>query len=165
MKNYLRFFLIILIILNCIVIFNFSGEQSEESNKTSGRVIDTIIEINPKTKHLNRSQKDSIKSKIMKPIRKTAHFTIYMSLGILLYLCAKTYETENKKEVLISLMLAFLYACTDEIHQHFVPGRSGEFRDVCIDTCGALCGILVVFILFECANKIKNSKAKINIGK
>ena len=43
----------------------------------------------------------------------------------------------------ISLLISMLYACTDEFHQHFVPGRSCEVRDVLIDTAGALIGILV----------------------
>lgn len=30
-----------------------------------------------------------------------------------------------------------LYACTDEYHQLFVPGRSGQLRDVMIDAVGA----------------------------
>ena len=33
-------------------------------------------------------------------------------------------------------MGVFLYACTDEFHQLFVPGRDGNFRDVIIDTSG-----------------------------
>ena len=35
-------------------------------------------------------------------------------------------------------MGVFLYACTDEFHQLFVPGRSGNFRDVIIDTSGGV---------------------------
>lgn len=34
-------------------------------------------------------------------------------------------------------MIAVLYACTDEYHQLFVPGRSGQLRDVMIDAVGA----------------------------
>ncbi|UYJ41604.1 MAG: VanZ family protein [Lachnospiraceae bacterium] len=38
---------------------------------------------------------------------------------------------------MFSWMIAVLYACTDEYHQLFVPGRSGQLRDVMIDAVGA----------------------------
>ena len=119
MKKIIRYILMILIILNCILIFNFSSEKSEKSDITSGRVINTIIEINPKLKNLSEKEKDEIREHIVVPVRKTAHFTVYTSLGMLLYLCARTFDGPNKRKMLISLELAFLYACTDEIHQLF----------------------------------------------
>lgn len=149
-----RIILIILIILNCIFIFKFSSEKSEKSDVRSGRVIQAIVELNPKTKNLSDEEKEKIKEDIVMPVRKTAHFTIYMSLGMLLFLCSKTFNAEDKKNVLGSLTIAFLYACTDEIHQMFVSGRSGEFRDVCIDSCGALFGIIIVFFLWKIVKKI-----------
>ena len=149
-----RIILIILIILNCIFIFKFSSEKSEKSDVRSGRVIQAIVELNPKTKNLSDEEKEKIKEDIVMPVRKTAHFTIYMSLGMLLFLCSKTFNAEDKKNVLVSLTFAFLYACTDEIHQMFVSGRSGEFRDVCIDSCGALFGIIIVFFLWKIVKKI-----------
>ena len=147
MKKNLRYILIIMIIINCIIIFRFSSEQSEKSDKTSGRVVNAIIELNPKTRNLSQEEKEKKKEEIVVPVRKTAHFTVYTSLGIWLYLCAKTFEGKNKNKILISIALAFLYACSDEIHQVFVPGRSGDLRDVCIDTCGAMFGILIVMAI------------------
>ena len=51
-------------------------------------------------------------------------------------------------------ILAFLYACTDEFHQLFIAGRAGQFRDVCIDSTGALIMILIIYII----NKRKDKK-------
>ena len=45
------------------------------------------------------------------------------------------------KSALFSLGLSVLYACTDEIHQTFVPGRAGMLTDVLIDGGGALIGL------------------------
>ena len=46
------------------------------------------------------------------------------------------------------ILIVILYASTDEFHQLFVPGREGTFRDVLIDTSGAI--IAIIFIcLFE----------------
>ena len=37
-----------------------------------------------------------------------------------------------------------------------MPGRACQFRDVMIDSCGALFGIAVIVILKKMVNKIKN---------
>ena len=62
-KIILRIVLLILIIINCLVIFKFSSEKSEESNQTSGIVIEKIIEINPYTKNLDEAKKEEIKER------------------------------------------------------------------------------------------------------
>ena len=36
---------------------------------------------------------------------------------------------------------------TDEIHQLFISGRSGEIRDVCIDSLGVITGIIILLII------------------
>ena len=149
-KNYkkliTRAILVILIIINCITIFKFSSEQAEQSNNSSGKVVEAIVENSPKTKNLNKKEKEKKKEEIVTPVRKTAHFSVYMCLGALIYSLCRTFKGENWKKVLISIGLAFLYACSDEIHQLFVGGRSGEFRDVCIDSSGAAFGIFIVWV-------------------
>ena len=152
-KIIIRIILIILILINCITIFKFSSEKSDKSDVTSGRVIQSIINLNPKTRNLNDEEKEKVKEQIVVPVRKTAHFTIYTSLGVLSFLYLKTFEIEDKKQILGSLLFSFLYACTDEIHQLFVPGRSGELKDVCIDSSGALFGIIIVFFLLKIVKK------------
>lgn len=44
-------------------------------------------------------------------------------------------------------MLGTFYAITDEIHQCYILGRSGEIRDVLIDSAGVLTGILLNLIV------------------
>ena len=50
-----------------------------------------------------------------------------------------------------SMSLAFficvLYAISDEVHHYFIPGMSGEVRDVNIDTAGASVGIGVYLLI------------------
>ncbi|MBR2786198.1 MAG: VanZ family protein [Clostridia bacterium] len=156
MAKFCRCILIFLIIINCTVIFSFSSQKSEKSSETSGRVIERIVETNPKTKNLSKAEKEKKKIELIGPVRKTAHFTVYTMLGTLLYLCAKTFEGKEKNKILISIILACLYACTDEIHQLFVSGRSGEIRDVLIDTTGATFGIVIVYVISKIRFKVKN---------
>ena len=157
-KIIIRMLLILAIVINCITIFKFSAEKSEKSDQTSGKVINTIIELNPKTRSLSQEEKEKEKQKIITPVRKTAHFTIYLSLGVWTYLLFKTFKGKEKLKVLGSVCYAFLYACTDEFHQRYVPGRSGEFRDVCIDTCGAIVGVLIIYVIVNIIKK-KNKKS------
>ena len=57
--------------------------------------------------------------------------------------CAHMTEYDNiKKAIIIAFLGTFLYACSDEFHQLFIPGRSGEFRDVMIDSTGGIMGIV-----------------------
>ena len=66
-----------------------------------------------------------------------------------------------KHALAISIFLSLLYACTDEIHQIFVPGRSAQFRDILIDTLGASFGCLLIHTLLTLFTKLKsNSESK-----
>jgi VanZ family protein len=47
-----------------------------------------------------------------------------------------------------SIAFAYLYSLSDELHQFFVPGRNGRFRDTLIDLLGIFIG-LVVFQFFK----------------
>lgn len=90
-------------------------------------------------------------------VRKSAHMFLYFVLAILIYL---TIQNKYKiKAYLISFILAAIYACTDELHQLFVQGRSGEIKDVLVDSSGALIGLIVIYII----NKIINKKVQDNL--
>lgn len=59
------------------------------------------------------------------------------------------------------LFLAYagvLYAITDEIHQLYVPGRSGKWQDVLIDSIGIFLGIFVLLMFVEIIKYIKHKK-------
>ncbi len=48
-------------------------------------------------------------------------------------------------------------ATYDEIHQTFIPSRTGRWQDVVIDTCGAIAMQFVVYLL--ATRKLKQSGA------
>jgi VanZ family protein len=68
-------------------------------------------------------------------LRKLAHVAEYAVLGALL--------TRALGRAWLAAALAVAYAVTDEVHQHFVPGRVGSVTDVAIDALGALLGVVV----------------------
>ena len=53
------------------------------------------------------------------------------------------------KNCLIAWIIGALYSVTDEVHQYFVPGRSCELRDMGIDSCGVLAGVLIVMLVLR----------------
>ena len=50
-------------------------------------------------------------------------------------------------------MVGVLYAISDEIHQLFVPGRTGCILDVGIDTLGIITGIIIFMIFIKILKK------------
>src|ERR1700738_3783131 len=68
--------------------------------------------------------------------RKVFHSAEYGLLCLLLW-CALRGRTSFKRAALISIAICVAYAGSDEYHQTFVHGRSGEVSDVVIDGAGA----------------------------
>lgn len=131
-------------ILWMIFIFLFSSQEATESSKLSDSFIDkTVINVYKVfDSDLTKSKEHSIKEILVTPIRKLAHLSIYLILGILVYLTLTEYKV--KKIIIYALIICLAYAISDEFHQLFVKGRSGEVRDVIIDTLGSSIGIILI---------------------
>ena len=157
-KNILRIVLLILIIINCITIFYFSNQVADESSKRSGRIVNFIAQIVHKIKNMQEPEKTIFMQETLTTIvRKTAHFSIYAMLGILSMNYMATYKEKSLyKNALIAIIFCIFYATTDEIHQYFIPGRSCELRDVCIDTVGSLTGIVITYAIYYYYKRRKN---------
>lgn len=148
----------VLAVLWCGFIFYLSSENFEESSERSGRVITTICEIAvPDFDTYSEEKKEEIISDMSFSVRKTAHFTAYAILGALLFqvFC---FVKDKRLRGVFSVVGAFLYAVSDEIHQSFSPGRSCEFRDMLIDTCGALLAVLISLLIIYLKNRRKRQK-------
>lgn len=140
-----KIILYILLIGLMLLIFYFSNKSANVSSKQSGRIVNIIINTMEKitNKNYNDLEREEIGEKISLPIRKLAHFILYFTLGIVLFLLLKQYNIDLRRIVIISLLCSILYACTDEFHQLFIPGRTGTIKDVSIDTAGAILGITI----------------------
>ena len=62
--------------------------------------------------------------------------TVYAVLTLLVYGALRRHMACRTHAWLLALLIAALYACSDEWHQTFVPGREGTVRDVVIDGVG-----------------------------
>lgn len=88
-------------------------------------------------------------------IRKCAHAFVYGTLGVLAALFVGTWRGPGWKLAAYAWLISVLYACSDEWHQAFVPGRSCELRDVLIDAGGALAGVLLIWLVRSIKEKRK----------
>lgn len=162
-----RIIFCILILINCITIFVFSNQVADDSSKSSSRVVEFISNVIPIIKNMNEPDKTILKEEILTPIiRKTAHFSIYALLGILTFNFINTYKGRSLyQKGLTSLLFCIFYASIDEFHQLFISGRSGEIRDILIDSLGALIGILVTILITKIYRKLKNKNEEYIINK
>jgi len=134
-KKIIKWFLVIAWM---VLIFCFSNQPGNESSKNNEFVvyIFNLLGIN-----LNSILGDLTNFLI----RKAAHFTEYFILALLV-LNVVVEEFTFKKGIIISVIAVFLYACTDEFHQSFVPGRACLFRDVMIDTSGGAFAMIIKYL-------------------
>lgn len=125
------------------IIFLFSNQQATVSKNTSDDFIKSTVNV---VSHLsNNININFIIDNYSFIIRKSAHFTLYLVLGLFVYNACR----DNKKRIIISLFICIFYACTDEFHQLFIIGRSCEIRDVIIDSIGSFIGILIYNYIYS----------------
>lgn len=133
----------VLVIVWMAIVFAFSNQPAETSSKSSGRITETVVKIMTKEpEKMPQSQKDTIET----IVRKLAHFSIYTIGGFLMAGLVNATNTTDKRVLIFAILLTTLYACTDEIHQLFVFGRSCEARDVLIDATGASLGTMIFML-------------------
>ena len=135
------------LVLWMALIFSFSNQKDVDSSKVSDGFIDrTVVKIYKIfNENITKEKENEIIERYTYPIRKLAHYTLYFILGILSFLVVKDYSI-NKKLIIYSLLICFLYACSDEFHQLFIIGRSARVLDVIIDTFGSFCSISIFYI-------------------
>ena len=121
------------------VIFLMSSEVADTSSARSDEIVQTI-------RSIGVSAPEGLLTFL---VRKAAHISAYFVLGILICNLLREHHISTKRTILLSILFAMLYACTDELHQVFVSGRSGEVRDVLIDTAGAAVGVAVYAALLS----------------
>jgi VanZ family protein len=83
-------------------------------------------------------------------IRKAAHVTEFGVFSIAVFHGVRGERSGwSLRWALLTLVIAVSYAGLDEWHQSFVPLREPRFRDVLIDSAGALLAQLLVWIFAQ----------------
>ena len=87
-------------------------------------------------------------------LRKTGHFVGYATLSVLLFRSWRgTFPRLSTRWCLQWATLGFactaLVAALDEFHQSFLPSRTGNVRDVVLDSTAALIAQIVIFVVLR----------------
>jgi len=125
------------LILLCI--FQFSQQIGSDSAGLSQRVLDFLLGLFPGLgTWLPRETVHAL-------LRKGAHVLVYTLLGLGLYQLADAALPPKcwGRGLLLPWAVGVLCAAGDEFHQSFVAGRGASPRDVLIDSCGLLLGLLL----------------------
>lgn len=162
MLNKLLFFASVL--LWFFVIFQLSGMPTESSNSKSKEFLTNFtISVSVVANKLGiikemptNAEISKFVNKINYPMRKVAHATVYFVLAtILMFGFRKTFKLSFPKCCIIVLIICFAYSITDEYHQTFISGRTGQFSDCLIDTIGAGFSVLIYSVCKKIFGKEK----------
>ena len=130
MKKYINYKLIFVITI-MIIIFIFSHDSGSISTIKSNILVDGFYNIF--NFNINRRL-------VTKLIRKSAHISLYALLGF----SVSNYLIDfNKKIYINSILFILIYSISDEVHQLFIPNRSGSIIDILIDLIGGIIGIIL----------------------
>ena len=135
-----------------VLIFLMSHQEGGGSGRLSRLIVETLAEYGIDLKALFGDYAFVF-------IRKAAHFTEYFILFQLFFFALGKRVSWGKRAG-TALLLAFLYAASDEFHQTFIPKRTGLVTDVLIDTSGALFGLLFNAAIRWASRKWKERKTR-----
>lgn len=142
-----------------LLIFTLSHAPSDASTEQSKTIVNQII---GNTNQTNNTEVVEIENNapieliedspdiefLNYVVRKIAHMSEYFILALLVL--NLIYQFKGKiyyKYYIMAICFCAVYATTDEFHQTFVPGRTGQFSDVLIDTLGASIACLFVMLI------------------
>lgn len=83
--------------------------------------------------------------------RKCGHLTEFAILALLFWRAIRQPKRGDSRpwrwdEAGLALALVFLYAASDELHQVFVPQRTGMVSDIFVDSVGGAIGLLLLLL-------------------
>lgn len=152
-----KYFIWIFPIGIAVMIFCFSAQPGDDSAQLSNRFVEVFLQIRTGLRLFPRMSEAEVVALFSILVRKSAHVTEYLLLCIALNTSFCVSGIKNGIRILFSFLLTFGYACTDEVHQLFVPGRAGLFTDVLIDSSGAFV-LSLILLCYSCVRKKKLHK-------
>lgn len=131
----------IAVIFWMFLIISFSSDSADVSDRKSSAVLDKV---KPAIERVEETLKTQIvdDSKIHFYVRKNAHMFNYFVLTALIMLALRASGVKGAKLYMAAWLLATSFSMTDEYYQTFIPGRSGEVRDVLVDNVGVMIGLV-----------------------
>jgi VanZ family protein len=143
-----------LVILWALVIFMFSTRTFTPEN--TSRIITPILH------WLFPHATPYFIARMNHLVRKGAHVFEYFIFSLLLLSAIRDGRAWRLKWAFLAVAIVFVYACSDEFHQMFVPGRGPAFRDVMLDTFAGILAQIAVWVWLTINSR---SRASLTPGK
>ena len=157
MKNkplfFFRILLLLVILLNLFVVFDFSSEDASASTETSRGISDRLTAaLYPDFESLDAGAQAKVLIRANTFFRTLAHCVIFSPMAFAGTLFGLTFPLQRRFAQWLRAAYApcfsFAAALFDEIHQAFVPGRAFQLSDLLYDSIGILCGCLFAILVF-----------------
>lgn len=159
LKSVHKILLLLLTVGMMILIFVFSAQPAQDSDRTSGFLVDLVLYAAcPDYDTLSPDAQMAVYNTMQHLVRKAAHFTEFALLGFLLRLCLESWFPKARLS-LWAWLGGTLYAVSDEIHQLSVDARSGQFKDVLLDSSGVIAGVIVGWVLLTLLRRRRENRA------
>ncbi len=130
------------------------------ADNTTGVLYQVISAVAPRVEPSFVEQLDAV-------LRKTGHFLGYGILSALVFLALRNTNRDRIRALLqrpwgsylrdlwraewvvIGMLVTIVTASYDEIHQSFIPSRTGRWQDVVLDACGGAVLQVIVYLLVK----------------
>ena len=169
MKHILKLLLWLPALLWYRVIWGFSAQTAAVSGDLSDRLLWRLMApVSPAFAGADAVTQNAAVELLSFFEWKAAHMFLYFVLILLLWLALLPLIQGKRHQISLAAVLCAVLAGLDEYHQTFIPGRSGEPRDVCVDMVGAAVAVALVALLLWAARRRRenrrNSAAWISLG-
>ena len=155
MKRILALLLTLLLLLSVMwMIWSFSAMDAEESSAESGSIVELLIDsFFHSFPAMSAEKQEQLTHILTVLVRKSGHFAEYTLLGFCmrLHIAAIGGFRTVRRPAAAAWLLSTVYAASDEIHQIFVPGRGPAVKDVLLDSCGTVLGVLLCTLIVTAA--------------
>jgi VanZ family protein len=140
------------------IIFYFSSKPAIISGESSLMISQTLLIAYEDITDLSYEElaRQQVLLELDHIVRKAAHFIEYSILAAAWAMHFITWKKGFRIVVSLSVLITSVYAATDEFHQTFVSGRSGQISDVLLDSCGAVVGAFFFLFLIIIINKLRS---------
>lgn len=161
MKNDIfKIALSVLLVISCmLIILRFSLQEGEKSGEVSSNVIKDVLSAVIGEENVT----EELVSNAQVPVRKMAHFGVYMLLGFTLINLFNMLYSVNAYRIffLFPPIIGVLYSVFDEhLIQKATVGRAPSWIDVLIDSTGVFFGICLYILLIITVKRLKNNKQR-----
>ncbi len=149
-------------------IIRLESTDMASAHNTSNLLYNVISFVAPRVDPAFVSQLDEV-------LRKTGHFLGYGILSALVFLALRNTNRDRVRALLtrswgihlrdlwrmewvvIGMLTTIVTASYDEIHQTFIPSRTGRWQDVVLDSCGGLVVQVMIYFLSTHALKLRRA--------